>query len=210
MILRLENTNYQDFDAWLRLRADKYGFLVSYDEAGLRENKKDLKFIPQEIYPLRIFLSKLSQHGTAFDYDAVIIAEKSGLDLVISPKPFSERGKDNIQEILIELADHWPSLKKRIFDEIGFQIQITAAGGSGDQLQPALVGDDLLIDDPDIDLNHTAKKYRVWPTTLKRWRKVYPLQNRLTISQIAERLDEPESNIKRDIRLMRKGGYQGE
>jgi hypothetical protein len=111
MKFRLENTSYLEFNAWLRLRADKYEFLVSYDESGLREDKSDLNFIPQEIYPLQIFLSKIYQHRIAYDNDGVFIVEKAGSDLVICPKPLSEIGRENLKPILTEIANYWPKTK---------------------------------------------------------------------------------------------------
>lgn len=114
MKLRLENTSYRDFDAWLRLRAKKYGFLISYDKAGLRENKKDLNFIPHEIYPLRIFLSKVSRHGIAFDYDCIWEIEKAGLDLSITLALSSDNGKENLKPILSEVVEYWPKNRSKI------------------------------------------------------------------------------------------------
>jgi len=107
MILYLKNTTYQEFDAWLNNKAKKYGYLVSYDEAGLIDDLGDIQIIPKKYYPLRIYLSKIMGKGLVYDHDAVFLVEKVGENIKVCPKAFSETGGERLRPILREIQADW-------------------------------------------------------------------------------------------------------
>lgn len=124
MILYLENTGYQEFDAWLCNKAGKYGFMVSYDETGLVDIG-DVEWIPKAMYPLRIYLSGIHESGISYGPDAVFIIEKVGSRLKVCPKVFSSWGKTRLQPVLIEIAADWPDTKVSEKEELGIEYSET-------------------------------------------------------------------------------------
>jgi hypothetical protein len=112
VIFYLENTSYQEFDAWLSNKAGKYGFYISYDPFGLIDDKGDILSVPKSEYPLRIYLSKIYPNGRSYDNDGLFIVEKVGSGLQICPKVFSKRGKNHLDLILKEIWDGWPQSKQ--------------------------------------------------------------------------------------------------
>jgi hypothetical protein len=118
----LNNTNYQEFDAWLCNKAKKYKFLVSYDELDLIDDLGELDQIPKKTYPLRIFLSKIYPDGRSYGQDGFFIIEKVGERLKVCPKAYS-RGVENLKPILKEIADDWPETQEIIMRDV-FKINL--------------------------------------------------------------------------------------
>jgi hypothetical protein len=131
MIIYLNKTTYQEFDAWLCNKAGKYKFRISYDETGLIDDLGELDKIPKEIYPLRIFLSKIYPDGRQYDQDGVFIIEKVGKRLKVCPKAFAI-GVENLKPILKEIADDWPETREIIMREV-FKISLERQNDIGVQ-----------------------------------------------------------------------------
>lgn len=117
MIVYLNKTTYQEFDAWLYNKAGKYGFRVSYDEMGLIDKLSDIDNLPKEIYPLRIYLSKIFANGLSIDQSGFFLVEKVGERLKICPRGYKGRGGELVP-ILREIADDWQESRERILKEI--------------------------------------------------------------------------------------------
>lgn len=118
MIIYLDKTTYQEFDAWLCNKANKYNFRVSYDQTGYIDDLGDLDRVPKKIYPLRIFLRKIYPNGSVDGKnDGFFIMEKVGERLKVCPKAY-EKGVETLKPILKEIADDWPETREIIMRDV--------------------------------------------------------------------------------------------